>query len=174
MKHMQIILAAILSTIFMLSHPVVAAENGAFGTYLVGFVDLSPDNYTVFQIINPTSRSLHVHFGFFDQRGNPTGCQTSDLPPNGMLQIIASVVGDSTVKPPVAKANVVKIVSLDKPRGTPTNGIVGFQRHYYQAASFTLWGTRRISESNLAAVSTDILTQSGGAELTAIFQTCNQ
>ena len=75
-------------------------------------------------------------------------------------------------KPPVAKANVVKIVSLDSAEGKPANEFVGFQRHYYQAR-YTLWDTQRISESNLAAVHADILTENNGKELQKIFQNCN-
>jgi hypothetical protein len=171
MNNMKVI-AVILLLALVSSYPIEAAENGSFGAYLVGYVDSSPDNYTVFQIINPTSRSLSIHLGFFDQQGNPTGCQTSDLPPNGMLQRTASAEGQPDAKPPVAKANVVKIVSLDSAGGKPANGIVGFQRHYYQAR-FTLWGTQRISESNLAAVPRDILTENNGIELQKIIRSCN-
>ena len=174
MKNMKFILFSLLFFALMPSYSIEASdgENCSFSTYLVGYVDPNKDNHTIFQIINPTSQKLFILLGFFDQEGNPTGCKNADLLPNGMLQMAVSSQGMPDAKPPVAKGNVVKIVSLDRADGKPTRGIVGFQRHYYQTG-FALWGTQRIYESNLATIPAVILQENGGAELTKIIGSCN-
>jgi len=171
MKKVKIIVVLLLLSALVPPYSIEASENGSFGTYLVGYVDSNPENTTLFQIINPTSQTLTILLGFFDLEGNPIGCQTAVLLPNGMLQAAASSEGRPDYKPPVAKANVVKIVSLESAGGRPAKGIVGFQRHYYQSR-FTVWGTQRISESNLAAIPEEILLENDRAELKKILRIC--
>jgi len=169
MKNMKIVAVLLLLLVLVPSCAIEAAENGSFGAYLVGYVDSNPENTTLFQIINPTSRTLSVLLGYFDFAGNPLGCDRVELSANGMLQRPVSAEGRPDAKPPVAKANVVKIVSLDKAGGRPAKGIVGFQRHY-DASRF--WGSQRVSESNLAAIPEEILQENDRAEYKKIMGVC--
>lgn len=168
MKNMKVI-AVFLLLALVSSYPIEASENGSFGAYLVGYVDSNPENTTLFKIINPTSRTLFVLLGYYDLAGNPLGCDRAELSANGMLQRPVSAEGRPDAKPPVAKANVVKIVSLDRAGGRPAQGIVGFQRHF-DAARF--WGTQRVSESNLAAIPEEILQENDRAEYRKIMGVC--
>lgn len=172
MKNIKVIAVFLLLLALVPSYSLEASENGSFGTYLVGYVDSDPENTTLFQIINPTSRTLSILLGFFDVAGNPIGCDTTLLPPNGLLEKPVSAEGRPDAKPPVAKASVVKIVSLEPAGGRPAKGIVGFPRHYYPSTS-RFWGTPRISESNLAAIPEEILRENDRTEFKKIWRICN-
>jgi len=169
MKKMTFIIVLLLVSALVPSYSIGASENGSFGVYLVGYVDSNPENVTQFQIINPTPRRLTVIVAYFDLAGNPIGCEIADLHPNAMLEKYASSEGRPDFKPPVAKGNVVKIVSVDRERRTPAKGIVGFQRHYYPSRFL---GATRISESNLAAIPEEILLENNSAEIRKIVGTC--
>jgi len=169
MKKLNFIIVLLLLSALVPSSSPAASENGSFGVYLVGYVDSNPDNVTLFQIINPTWQELTVLLAFFDLQGRAIGCQKADLLPNGMLEMGVSSEGRPDYKPPVAKANVVKIVSVEKPGGKPLQGIVGFQRHYYPSRFL---GATRISESNLPAIPEPVLLDKDRAEFKKILGVC--
>ncbi len=167
MKIVKVVATALLMLALLPTRPLEACS---FDAYLVGYVDSNRENTTLFQIINPTSQRLTIVMGFFDLDGNAIGCQKADLLPNGMLEVPVSSEGRPDYKPPVAKANVVKIMSLDPHGGRPAKGIVGFQRHYYPSRFF---GAARISESNLAAVPEQVLLDNDRAEYKKILERCS-
>lgn len=129
----RIILATIFS-ISLLSSGAFALEGSLFSSYLVGTFDLR-SGYTVFQIVNPTAKTLEIFMAFFDDNEKPLGCRKEKLSHNDIVEIDVR-----NLKLPV-KFGVVKIIShIDR---IPCPGIVGFQRHYFRSG---------FTESNLASI----------------------
>jgi len=174
MTKTSVFLLSVLLVVFVSSYPAEASDS--FSSYLVGTADLRDSNYTVMQIINPTALKLRLIVGFFSPSGVPQGCRKAQLPPNGMVHLVFRTT-DEDLKPLVGSAAVVKIVSyLDMgesgTRIEVAEGIVGFQRHYFQSGTGIL-RSQKISESNLAAIPQKVLTDHNNDELNKIKGICN-
>ncbi len=135
-------------------NPGTGGSSGSVASYLIGHFDLREIPQHLINIINPTEKDLTFILALFSENGDPLDCVKDKIAGNGLRTIdIQKLKHQKSI-------GVVKVVSLDFDRLTPTVGLVGNQIRL---------GERGYTDSALHPVSDDILE----GDLKKILSACN-
>ncbi len=106
-------------------------SGGVLAPYIIGTWDLREGRATTLQLVNPTGQYIYLWVAFFNDNEKPLKCVREKLSPNDLLELDVRRVVEGGF-------GVAKVVAFNNGEFTqPTAGLIGYQRHFTKAGTFS-------------------------------------